>query len=56
MGQTRKAYRILVGKYLGKWSFGRPRGRMKENVKVILTEIGCDEERLMKLVEVHIHW
>jgi hypothetical protein len=38
MGETRNAYRILVGKPLG--PLGRPRHRCVDNIKIDLREIG----------------
>jgi hypothetical protein len=40
MGETRKAYRILVGKPEGKRPLGRPRRRWVDNIKIDLREIG----------------
>jgi hypothetical protein len=42
MGETRNAYRILVGKPEGKRPLGRPRRRWVDNIKTDLEEIGCD--------------
>jgi hypothetical protein len=42
MGETRNAYRILVGKPEGKRRLGRPRRRWVDNIKMDLTEIGWD--------------
>jgi hypothetical protein len=42
MGETRNAYRILVGKPEGKRPLGRPRRRWLDNIKMDLGEIGCD--------------
>jgi hypothetical protein len=39
MGDTRSAYRILVGKPEGKSTLGRPRRRWVNNIKVDLGEI-----------------
>jgi hypothetical protein len=36
MGETRKAYRILVGRPEGKGPLGRPRYRWVDNIKIIL--------------------
>jgi hypothetical protein len=36
MGETRNAYRILVGKPEGKRPLGRPRRRWVENIKIDL--------------------
>jgi hypothetical protein len=40
MGETRNAYRILVGKPEGKSPLGRPRRRWVDNIKMYLREIG----------------
>jgi len=40
MGENRNAYRILVGKYKGKKTHGRPGRRWYDNIKSNLTEIG----------------
>jgi hypothetical protein len=42
MGETRNAYRILVGKPEGKWPLGRPRRRWVHDIKMNLREIGWD--------------
>jgi hypothetical protein len=42
MGETRNAYRILVGKPEGKRPQGRPRRRWVDNIKMYLREIGLD--------------
>jgi hypothetical protein len=42
MGETRNAYRILVGKPEGKRPLGRTRRRLVDNIKMDLREIGCD--------------
>jgi hypothetical protein len=42
MGETRNAYRILVGKLEGKRLLGRPRRRWVDNIKMDLREIGWD--------------
>jgi hypothetical protein len=39
MGETRNAYKILVGKPEGKRSLGRPRRRWVDNIKMDLREI-----------------
>jgi hypothetical protein len=39
MGETRSAYRILVGKPEGKRPLGRPRRRWLDNIKMDLREI-----------------
>jgi hypothetical protein len=42
VGETRNAYRILVGKPEGKRSQGRPRRRLVDNIRMDLREIGWD--------------
>jgi hypothetical protein len=42
MGETRNAYRILVGKPEGKRPLRRPRRRWVDNIKIGLREIGWD--------------
>jgi transcription termination factor 2 len=42
MGETRNAYRILVGKPEGKRPLGRPRRRWVDNIIIDLREIGWD--------------
>jgi hypothetical protein len=40
IGETRNAYRILVGKPEGKRPLGRPRRRWVDNIKMDLGEMG----------------
>jgi hypothetical protein len=40
MGETRNAYRILVGKREGNRPLGRPRRWWVDNIKIDLREIG----------------
>jgi hypothetical protein len=42
MGETRKAYRILVGKPERKRPLGRPKHRWVDNIKIDLRETGWD--------------
>jgi hypothetical protein len=42
MGETKNAYRILVGKPEGKRPLARPRRRWVDNIKIDLREIGWD--------------
>jgi len=39
MGEMRGVYRVLVGKPGGKRSFGRPRRRWEDNIKMDLREV-----------------
>jgi PAS domain-containing protein len=40
MGETRNAYRILVGKPEGKRPLGRLRHRWVDNIKMVIRELG----------------
>jgi hypothetical protein len=53
MGETRNAYRILVGKREGKRLLGRPRRRWVDNIKIDLIEIGWDGMDWIDLVPEH---
>ena len=41
MKERRSVYRVLVGKPEGKISFGTPRLRWEDNIKMDLQEVGC---------------
>jgi hypothetical protein len=56
MGQTRNAYRILVGKPEGKRPLGRPRRRCGDNIKMDLTEIGWDGVDWIELAQGRDQW
>jgi hypothetical protein len=60
MREKRNAYRILVGKPVGKRPLGIPRGRWEDNIKMVMRELGSggmdwinlahDTDRWMALV------
>jgi hypothetical protein len=56
MGETRNAYRILVGKPEGKRSLGRPRCRWVDNIKMDLVEIGLDGRDWIELAQNRDQW
>jgi hypothetical protein len=56
MGETRNAYRILVGKPEGKRPLGRPRRRWVDNNKMDLTEIGWDDVDWIELAQDRDQW
>jgi hypothetical protein len=56
MGETRNAYRILVGKPEGKKPLGRPRRRWVDNFKMDLREIGWDGMDGMYLAQDRNQW
>jgi hypothetical protein len=51
MGETRNAYRILVGKPEGKRLLERPRHRWVNNSKIHFREIGWDGRDWTELVQ-----
>jgi hypothetical protein len=56
MGETRNAYRILVGKPEGKRPPGRPRRRWVDNIKMDLREIGWAGVDWIELVHDRGQW
>jgi len=42
MGERRGAYKVSLGKYQGKRTFGRPRRTWENNIRIGLKEIGWD--------------
>jgi hypothetical protein len=56
MGETRNAYRILVGKPEGKRPLKRPRRRRVDNIKMDLREIGWDGVDWMELAQDMDQW
>ncbi|KAJ4438009.1 hypothetical protein ANN_13948 [Periplaneta americana] len=43
MGESRNAYRVLVGRPEGKRPLGRPRRRWEDNIEMDLREVGYDD-------------
>jgi hypothetical protein len=56
MGETRNAYRILVGKPEGKRPLARPRRRWVDNIKMDLREIGWVDMDWMELAQDRDQW
>jgi hypothetical protein len=56
MGETRNAYRILVGKLEEKRPLGRPRRRGVENIKIDLRGIGRDGMGWIELAQDRDQW
>jgi hypothetical protein len=56
MGETRNAYRILVGKPEGKRPLGRSRRRWVDNIKMDLREIGWDGMNWIELAQDRDQW
>ena len=51
MGERRDAYRVLVGKPLGKRQLARPRCRWENSIKMNLQEVGCGGMDWIALVQ-----
>jgi hypothetical protein len=56
MGETRNAYRILVGKPEGRRPLRRPRRRWVDNIKMDLGEIGWAGVDWIELAQDRDHW
>jgi hypothetical protein len=56
MGETRNAYRILVGKPEGKRPLRRQRRRLVDNIKMDLGEIGRDGRDWIELAQDRDQW
>jgi hypothetical protein len=56
VGETRNAYRILVGKPEGKRPLGRPRRRWVDNIKIDLRETGWDGVGWINLAQDWDQW
>jgi hypothetical protein len=56
MGETRNAYRILVGNPEGKRPLGRPRCRWVDNIKIYLRDIKWDSVDWIELAKDRDQW
>ncbi|KAJ4434738.1 hypothetical protein ANN_23306 [Periplaneta americana] len=56
MGESRNAYRVLVGRPEGKRPLGRPRRRWEDNVKMDLREVGYDGRDWINLAQDRDQW
>jgi hypothetical protein len=56
MGETRNAYRILVGKPIGKKPLGRLRRRWVNYIKMHLRHIGWDGRDWIELTQDRDQW
>ncbi|KAJ4435933.1 hypothetical protein ANN_18555, partial [Periplaneta americana] len=56
MGETRNAYRVLVGRPEGKRPLGRTRRRWEDNIKMDLREVGYDDRDWINLAQDRDRW
>ncbi|KAJ4439421.1 hypothetical protein ANN_07545 [Periplaneta americana] len=56
MGESRNAYRVLVGRPEGKRPLGRPRRRWEDNIQMDLREVGYDDREWMNLAQDRDQW
>jgi len=56
MGERRGAYRVLVGKPVGKRPFGRPRRRWEDNIKMGLQDVGFGGMDWIELYQDRDRW
>ncbi|KAJ4434100.1 hypothetical protein ANN_16420 [Periplaneta americana] len=56
MGESRNAYRVLVGRPEGKIPLGRPKRRWEDNIKMDLREVGYDDRDWIKLAQDRDQW
>ncbi|KAJ4434842.1 hypothetical protein ANN_23413 [Periplaneta americana] len=56
MGESRNAYRVLVGRPEGKRPLGRPRRRWDDNIKMDLREVGYDDRDWLNLAQNRDRW
>ncbi|KAJ4445269.1 hypothetical protein ANN_07070 [Periplaneta americana] len=56
MGESRNAYRVLVGRPEGKKPLARPRRRWKDNIKMDLREVGYDDREWINLAQNRDQW
>ncbi|KAJ4452085.1 hypothetical protein ANN_03601 [Periplaneta americana] len=56
MGESRNAYRVLVGRPEGKIPLGRPRRRWEDYIKLGLREVGYDDREWINLAQDRDRW
>ena len=56
MGESRGLYRVLVGKPERKRPLGRPRHRLKDNIKTDLKEVECEGKNWIDVAQDRDKW
>jgi hypothetical protein len=56
MGETINEFRSLVGKPLGKRTFGTPERRWEDNIKMNIREMGFEGRRCNELALTRVQW
>ncbi|KAJ4452194.1 hypothetical protein ANN_03712 [Periplaneta americana] len=56
MGESRNAYRVLVGRSEGKRPLGRPRRIWEDNIKMDLREVGYDDRDWINFAQYRDQW
>ncbi|KAJ4427685.1 hypothetical protein ANN_25334 [Periplaneta americana] len=56
IGESRNAYRVLVGRPEGKRPLGRPRRTWEDNIKMDLKEVGYDDRDWINLAQDRDQW
>ena len=56
MEQSRKAYRVLMGRPEGERLLGSPRSRWKDNIKMDLKDLCCDIGIWIDFAEDRVPW
>ncbi|KAJ4438171.1 hypothetical protein ANN_14110 [Periplaneta americana] len=56
MGESRNAYRVLVGRLEGKRPLGRPRHRWEDNIRIDLREMGYDGRDWINVAQNRNRW
>ncbi|KAJ4447047.1 hypothetical protein ANN_09036 [Periplaneta americana] len=56
MGESRTAYRVLVGRPKGKRPLGRPRRRWEDNIEMDLRKVGYDDREWINLAQDRDQW
>jgi hypothetical protein len=55
-GESSCSYRVLVGKPEGRRTFGTPRHRWEDNIKMDLREVGCGDTDWICLAQNRDRW